>query len=135
MFNLGQGLAQFFCGLFVSEGFQGTWCCLCLENTLDRLTVVGMVAAGMSNGLIDVITMVCFLLSQDMPGMKAAVFWVLLFKTFQELLTIVTQSHKLIPYRFEAIAYFAGAMDLVGIKLGNRTCRRPFMTNEQGKIG
>jgi len=132
---LGQSLAQFFCGLFVSDGFQGAWRCLCLEDTLNCLTIVGMVATGVAHGVVDVITMVRFLLPEDMSGMKAAVFWVLLFKTFQELLTIVTQSHKLIPYRFEAIAYFEGAIDLVGIKLANRTCRRPFMANEQGKIG
>lgn len=93
-----------------------------------------MVAAGMTNGLIDVITMVCLFLSQDIPGMKAAVFRMFILKTVQELLTILTHSHKLIPYRFEAIAYFAGAMDLAGIKLSNRARRHPFMANEQGKI-
>jgi len=59
---------------------------------------------------------------------------VLILKTFQELLTIFTESNKLIPYRFESIAYLAGAMDLVGVKLDPRTCRYPFMTNEQGKV-
>ena len=93
-----------------------------------------MVATGVAHGVVDVITMVRFLLPEDMSGMKAAVFLVLILKTFQKLLTILTQSDKLIPYRFEAIAYLTGAMDLVGVKLGPRTCGYPFMTNEQGKI-
>ena len=93
-----------------------------------------MVVTGVAYGVVDVITMVRFLLLQDIFGMKAAVFWVLILKTFQKLFTILTQSDKLIPYRFEAIAYLTGAMDLVGVKLGPRTCGYPFMTNEQGKI-
>lgn len=76
-----------------------------------------MVVTGVAHGVVDVITMVRFLLPEDMSGMKAAVFWVLILKTFQKLLTILTQSNKLIPYRFEAIAYLTGAMDLVGVKL------------------
>jgi len=93
-----------------------------------------MVATSVTHGVVDVITMVRFLLLQNISGMKAAVFWLLILKTFQKLFTIVSQSNKLISYRFEAIAYFTGAMDLVGVKLGPRTCGYPFMTNEQGKI-
>ena|GEM_PF-6771630 len=89
-----------------------------------------MVATGVAHGVVDVITMVCFLLLQNISGMKAAVFWVLILKTFQKLFTILTQSNKLVPYRFEAIAYLAGAMDLMGVKLVPRTCGYPFMTNE-----
>ena len=93
-----------------------------------------MVVTGVTHGVIDVITMVRFFLPEDMSGMKAAVFWVLILKTFQKLFTILTQSDKLIPYRFEAIAYLTGAMDLVSVKLDPRTCGYPFMTNEQGKV-
>ena len=93
-----------------------------------------MVATSVAHGVVDVITMVRFLLLQNISGMKAAVFWVLILKTFQKLLTILAESNKLIPYRFKAIAYLPGAMDLVGVKLGPRTCGYPFMTNEQGKI-
>jgi len=93
-----------------------------------------MVATGVAHGVVDVITMVRFLLPEDISGMKAAVFWLLILKTFQKLLTILTESNKLIPYWFEAIAYLTGAMDLVGVKLGPRTCGYPFMTNEQDKI-
>ena len=131
---MGQSLAQFFCGLFVSDGFQGAWRCLCLEDTLNCLTIVGMVATGVAHGVVDIITMVRFFLPEDMSGMKAAVFWVPILKTFQKLFTILSESNKLIPYRFEAIAYLAGPMDLVGVKLDSRTCGYPFMTNEQGKI-
>lgn len=76
-----------------------------------------MIATSVAHGVVDVITMVRFLLSQNISGMKAAVFWLLILKTFQKLFTILSESNKLIPYRFEAIAYLAGAMDLVVVKL------------------
>lgn len=96
--------------------------------------VIGVIPAGMENGLVNFVAVVKFFLSKYGPGVKAGILGVFFHKPSEKGLSSIAEAEKLFPDRLQAIADCLGTMNTGGVKGYHRSGRQPFVPYDQRQL-
>ena len=96
---IGHGRRQLFAGPLSADGFQGAGLGFGQQDPFHGPTIIGMVAVGVAETMIDVHGMVAFFELEDGPGMEASIFAVTVFEAVKERFGMLTQGEELFADR------------------------------------